>query len=63
MSGYLANKMVQYRLCLILCVLACVLPLFMAIGLVNMIIWGIILLLIGAAMAYRIYSCAEGFSS
>lgn len=62
-SGYLANKMVQYRLCLILCVLACVLPLFMAIGLVNMIIWGIILLLIGAAMAYRIYSCAEGFSS
>ena len=62
-SGYLANKMVQYRLCLILCVLACVLPLFMAIGLVNMIIWGIILLLIGAAMAYRIYSCAEGVSS
>ena len=62
-SGYLANKMVQYRLCLILCVLACVLPLFMAIGLVNMIIWGIILLLIGAAMAYRIYSCADGFSS
>ena len=39
------------------------LRLFMAIGLVNMIIWGIILLLIGAAMAYRIYSCADGFSS
>ena len=62
-SGFLATRKSNYRMCLILCVLACVLPLFMAVGLVNMIIWGIILLLIGAAMAYRIYSCADGFYS
>ncbi len=62
-SGFLASKKISYKVCLALCVLACVLPLFMAIGLVNMVIWGIILCLIGSAMAYRIYNCSGAFSS
>lgn len=62
-GGHFADRQRNYRLCFALCVVASVVPLFMALGLSALIVWGIILCVIGLIIANRIRNCADGFES
>lgn len=62
-GGFLAGKRIMYTPCLVLCVIASVAPLGMAVGLIPLIVWGIILCVIGLVITNRIHVNRDAFTS
>ena len=62
-SGFMTGKREGYRVSLLLCILASVLPLFMALGLLNSIVFGIVLCVIGLYVTSRLYNNSQCFAS
>ena len=62
-SGFMTGKRENYRLSLVLCIAASVLPLFMALGVVDAVLFGIILCVIGLYVTNRIRENGQCFAS
>lgn len=62
-GGFLAKKRMLFVPCMILYVISCVAPLFTFFGIVEFIVYGIILCIIGAVMTHRVYSNRIHFHS
>ena len=62
-SGFMTGKREGYRMSMLLCILASVLPLFMALGLLNTIVFGIVLCVIGLYVTTRLYNNSQCFAS
>ena len=59
----MTGKRENYRLSLVLCIAASVLPLFMALGVVDAVLFGIILCVIGLYVSSRIRENGQCFAS